>query len=577
MASAKGSNQVVLEGKGLVTLRPTDHLATGGEGSIYRISDSVVKIYLDPAKMRQQGIPDKLKLLAGLKHPYVVAPQGLALSPKGDPVGYYMPYAEGHPLSRVFTNDFWQKEGFTFRHTSTLVDRMRHVFSFAHQHQAVLVDANEMNWLATLAGKDPEPRIVDVDSWSIGRWPAKVIMPSIRDWNSKTFDERSDWFAWAIVTFQIYTGIHPYKGTLDGFDRGNLEGRMKSNASVFTPGVRLNRAVRDFSHIPSPLLNWYEATFQNGERNQPPSPFDTGVTAPRAAQVMRMVTTSKTGMLVFEKIVSRASDPLVNVFHCGIALCASGSLIDCSTKRQIGTVRSRACEVIRTDTGWLIADWDAGHAVFSSVEEGSLKTEKLMLTIQGQRFVRYENRLFLVTEKGLTEIKVHMFGKAVASVGNTWGVMTTSTKWFDGMGVQDAMGAKFVVVPFGENSAVQQRIRELDGLQVVAGKAGNRFVSMIALDRTGTYRTIEILFNQEYTSYKISESKADSPEMNVAILPKGVCATILQDGQLVIFVPTNGQTHLIDDGQIATDMLLSNWGDRVVYVHKGDLWSLKMK
>ena len=105
---------VALEGRGTVTLRPSDHIATGGEGSIYRVGDSVVKIYLDPAKMRQRGLPEKIRKLAGFKHRYIVAPTGLALS-SGEVVGYYMPHVEdppaAYPLSIVFTNDFYKREG----------------------------------------------------------------------------------------------------------------------------------------------------------------------------------------------------------------------------------------------------------------------------------------------------------------------------------------------------------------------------------------------------------------------------------------------------------------------------------
>src|SRR5690349_14498498 len=105
------NQQVLIEGKGTVTLRPADHIATGGEGSIYKVGDLAVKMYLDPARMRQTGLPEKVKLLAGLQHPYVVAPRGLVLDSRSEPVGHYLPFVSAaHALSLVFTNDFWSKE-----------------------------------------------------------------------------------------------------------------------------------------------------------------------------------------------------------------------------------------------------------------------------------------------------------------------------------------------------------------------------------------------------------------------------------------------------------------------------------
>lgn len=570
--------QVVLEGKGLVTLRDSNYVATGGEGTIYRISDSVVKIYHKPDIAKQRGMPDKIRLLAQLKHPYVSSPAGLVTKPNGDLAGHYLPYVDGHPLARVFTNDFWLKERFNNKHASTLVDRMREVFSFAHQYKAILVDANELNWFTLFSGKDPEPRVIDVDSWAIGRWPATVIMPSIRDWHTKNFDEKTDWFAWGIVTFQVYTGLHPYKGTLDGFDRGDLEGRMKANASVFSKGVRMNRAVRDFSTIPLPLLNWYEATFQNGERVNPPSPFDTGVTAPKAARTMRVVTTGRSQALMFEKLFEAVGDPVIRAFHCGVALLSSGKLIDLATKRQIGGIQSQSCEVVKVQGGWLIGEIQKRETTFRYIQEGSLKSENLSLKLNSYGLVSFENRLFVVMEAGLTEVSFSFLGKPLASASNKpLGAMLNSTKWFQGVGVMDAMGAKYLITPFGANSGTQTRVRELDELKVVTAKAGNRFVSLVGLDKKGNYRKIEITFDRDYKSHKVWTGDTDGPELNLAILPKGVCATIVKDGELDIFVPFNGQVTRVDDSQIGTDMFLSNWEDRVLYIQNGAIWSLSMK
>jgi hypothetical protein len=572
-----GNIQVVLEGKGSVTLRQSNYVAAGGEGTVYRISDSVVKIYHEPEKAKQRGMPDKIRLLAALKHPYVSSPTGLVTNPKGEPIGHYLPYVDGHPLARVFTNDFWQHEGFDHTHASTLVDRMRKVYLFAHQHKANLVDANELNWFALFSGSDPEPRVIDVDSWAIGRWPATVIMPSIRDWHATAFNDLTDWFAWGIVGFQIYTGVHPYKGTLDGFSRGDLVGRMKANASAFRKEVKLNRAVRDFSKIPGPLRDWYEAVFEKGERTIPPSPFDTGVTTPQAAQVLRAVPTGKAGILVFEKIIDFPGDPTVKTFHCGVALLSSGKLIDMATKRQIGDIYSRSCEVVKVTKGWFTADMHRREVRFRYVHENNLTSVDLDLKLNGYQLVGYQNRLFVITDAGLTEVNLKVLNKPIASVGNNWGAMVNSTKWFSGVGVMDVMGAKFVITPYGSKEGVQVRVREIDALKIVSAKSGHRFVSLIGLDKTGTYTKLELTFDNEYRSYKVWTGDIDNAELNLAILPNGVCATIVRDGELSIFVPTNGKLNQVNDSHIGTDMLLSNWEDKVIYIQNGAVWSLQMK
>lgn len=571
----KGKTKVILEGRGPVALNPNDHIGTGGEGSAFRLQDIVIKLYTDTAKMARDGMADKLRRLSAIRHDYIVSPHGLVLDERSNPIGYYMGYVEGEPLSRVFTNDFRNRQGFARQDASVLVDRMREAVWIAHQHQALMVDANELNWIVVL-GQEPAPRALDVDSWAIGPWPATVIMPSIRDWHSPGFDELTDWFAWGVVTFQIYTGIHPYKGMLDGYKPADLEARMKANASVFTPGVRLNRAVRDFAEIPSVLLDWYVAAFQNGERTPPPSPFAPPVAVTPAIRVARVATTAS-GMLAFEKLFGDPGDPALRIFPCGVVLLASGRLFDLTSKRVIGSAKSHECELVQADKGWLKADWQGGKLCFSHIQAASLQEGPLDLRLEASRTLRYENRMFLVTAQGLTEVELKLFGHALLAAGNTWGVMVNSTRWFDGVGVQDAFGATFLIAPFAEKACAQVRVKELDAVKVVAAKAGNRFISLVGLNRQGEYRKLELCFSDDYKQYTVWESGAANADLNIAILPKRVCATIVDDGELVIFVPSNGTVVKKQDKALSADMALANWGDKVVYIHGGSVWSVQSK
>lgn len=569
-----GNIKVTLENKGPVTLNSSNHKATGGEGSIYKLSDMAIKIYTDKNKIQV----DKINLLKILQHNYIVAPEGLVFDNKNTPLGYYMKFNEGTPLSILFTNEFYKKENFTSQYASVLVNRMKEVFIFSHEKGAILVDPNELNWLIAFPFNNPEPRIVDVDSWMIGKYPASVIMPSIRDWNNLEFNEKSDWFSWGIITFQIYTGIHPYKGTIDGYSRSDLEKRMKDKISVFTKGVRLNQNVRDFTHIPNVLLNWYEATFQTNERTLPPSPFDKVLTTPKQIQILRAVTTNQTGLLIFEKLLEIINDPIIKTFHCGIVLTQSKKLIDIKTKKVIFSVKMPNCEVIRIENGWGIIELENTKLIVNYIFENNLQANTITMNLITYNLLRYENRIFAVTEQGLSEIQFTKIGdKIFASVKQTWGILINSTNWFEGFGIIDAMGAKFIVTPFSNNAATQIRVKEIDNLRIVSGKSGNKFISLIGIDKKGEYNKIEITFDIDYRNYKIWIGIAENPELNISILPKGVCATIVKDGELIIFVPTNGKVTKINDKGISTEMILSNWEDKVIYIQNESLWSTRMK
>lgn len=574
------SRKVVLEGRGTYTLRPDDYVAQGGEGIIYRTGDTVVKIYLDASRMQQRGMIEKIRQLARLRHVSIVGPQGLVTDPvSGDPIGYYMPFVEGEPLSRVFTNEFRQRSHFTDESAKILVAGMRETVECAHTAKTIMVDANELNWLVDFSDRaKPSPRVIDVDSWVIeGNIPTTVAkMPSIRDWHTKLVSVESDWFAWGVVTFQVFTGIHPYKGTLQGFKRDEMIERMKQNKSVFTPGVSLNRAVRDFSCIPAPLLSWYEATFQQGDRSLPPSPFHTGTHIAQGARVMRVVNAA-TGSLAFEKLYAPPGNAVLRVWPCGIMQCADGSLVDLETKKVVGSNKSPDIEVVKVDKGWLVGQVEKRMLKFQYIDAGAGTTTELQLVLKAHGLFRAENRLFAVSERGITELKISIFSKPVLSLGNTWGALPNATMWFDGVGVQDALGATFLVMPFGEKACGITRVPELDGLKIVAAKAGTRYIMLVHLKKDGEYERIELTFSKDYMTYEFGRSVVDTPDVNAAMLPRGVIASIDTDGELLITVPTAHKISKVSDRMVTTDMVLGNWNDTVVYIQNGQLWSVRTK
>lgn len=577
LSHRSGNIEIKLEHRGTLILKPSDHIATGGEGAVYRATNTIIKLYTDGRKMDNDGTTDKIKLLSAIKHKFIVSPVGLVADKMGNNIGYYMAFADGEPLPRVFTNDFRTRKKFSDKHATILVDNMRQVVEFAHANNALLVDANEMNWIVSLANRNiPEPRVIDIDSWQIGRFHAKVIMPSIRDWNSSNFTQLTDWFSWGIVTFQIYCGIHPYKGTLGGYKPNDIETRMKAKASVFSTGIQLNRAVRDFSSIPGPLLDWYVAAFQNGERTKPPSPLNLRNAVSRVALSLQAVTTT-TGLLVYERLLKQLNERANRVFPCGVVLFDSGKLYDIGKQKQISSVDTSDCEITKVENGWLKSQIINHRPVFSFINDVSLEETELTMGLAGGGIFRSANRIFILSDNGITEVVLRYLNKPLLAIGNTWETLVNSTLWFDGVGIQDAMGATYLIVPFGDAACAEIRVPELDGLRHISAKAGSRFVTIASLDRRGNYQKSEIILDREYKTYKINQETIVGPDINLAILPKGVCASIVKDGELNIYVPTTNDQNIISDKNISTDMLLFNWDNKVIYLQNGEIWSIKTK
>jgi len=327
--------------------------------------------------------------------------------------------------------------------------------------------------------------------------------------------------------------------------------------------------------IPGTLLDWYMAVFQHGERSEPPSVYTLGVSANQTTRALHITTTSA-GALIFEKLFEKINDPIVRVWPSGVCILKSGDLVSLSNKRIIGKMQSKNGELISVEGGWLIADIKK-EFVFTFIKETNFEKETSPLLQSSTQLLRQANRLFLVTDRGITEIIFTNLGKPILSLGKTWGVMTNSTLWFDGVGIEDVFGSKFLVLPFDESSCSRLRARELDDLRVLAAKAGNRFLAAIGLDKKGIYRKLEFAFDRDYKAYQINASDVDNSELNIAILPKGVCAAIAEDGELNILVPSSGKINKVTDKNITTDMELCNWEDTVLYIKNGSIWKLRMK
>lgn len=572
-----GPLKVTLDGRGPLTLRETDYVTSGGEGSIYKTGSTIVKIYTDTAKMARDGMPEKINLLARLQHRGIVAPQGLVLDDQRQPVGFFMPFVEGEPMSRVFVSDFRARTGFADKDAVALAASMHEIVAYAHGAQALMVDANELNWMVGFSkGTPAAATVIDVDSWAVGRWPATVIMPSIRDWHSHSFDRSTDWFAWGVVAFQIFTGIHPFKGKLDGYKPGDLVLRMKANASVFATGVRLPAAVRDFGCIPGPLMDWFQATFQQGARSMPPSPTDISRPA-KAAQVLRGITTGATGALVLEKLFERSGDAVVRVWANGAVRLASNQIVDLATGRLLLVASHADTEVVKCSGGWMVASRDMGaetNIVHVSDDSDALTALSLGLAIS--RVFRAGEKLFAITSREMVEIECRMLGRPQVTVGRRWSMAVNSTTWLDDIAVTDVLGSAFVVLPLAEGGVTQIRVPELDGAKVVAGKAAGRFAAFTTMEKSGDYRKIELTFDKTFTSYSEWTGPADTAELNMGILPRGVVATIVNDGELAIVVPTTGTVKKISDRGITTAMKLAAWGEKIVYIADGAVWQMRV-
>ena len=257
---------MTLYGKENIVLKESDYLSHGGQGTIYKVGDKIYKIFNSPEHILSK---EKFKELLPLReYTNITVPEDL-LFRNNNIVGYVTKFlSDGIPLSRLFSVKYRQKNNWSNLDVLKLIENMRRTIEFIHSKNVVVVDGNELNYMVSKKDKSL-PYFIDVDSWKTPNCKPTALMPSIKDPHADKISVDTDWYAFAIVTFQLLAGIHPYKGKHEIIT--GLQSRMKHNLSVFNTGVKLPPSIKMFNSLMlKPMEQWYKATFEKGFRGKPP-------------------------------------------------------------------------------------------------------------------------------------------------------------------------------------------------------------------------------------------------------------------------------------------------------------------
>lgn len=251
------------------TLTKNDYIGGGGEGSVYRKDKLAFKIY-------NQGkliIPQKkIDELSAITNDNVLAPIA-RIYKSNTAIGYAMKYIpKTEYLCKLFNRGFRERNKITQKDITTLVKFLQTTLSDIHKCGILVVDFNEMNFLYKKISGEYTPIFIDVDSYQTQSFPATALMESIRDRHTRGFNEGSDWFSFAVVAFELYIGVHPYKGKHPDYSPKDWAQRMIDNVSVFNPKVSLPASCQDLSVIPKSQMEWFKAVFEKKERSVPPLP-----------------------------------------------------------------------------------------------------------------------------------------------------------------------------------------------------------------------------------------------------------------------------------------------------------------
>ena len=558
----------LIQGGSKFSLTSRDFLAEGGEGKVYVSGGLAYKIYADPSKMVPEG---KIVELSAITDPRVIKPEKLVYDEKGKAVGFTSRFApSGGVVCQLFTKAFRDRNGLSPADVGELVIRLRYLVANVHSAKVLLVDLNEMNFLLGPDLKDVFG--IDVASYQTPHYPATALMESVRDRHAppNKFSELTDWFAFAVVSFRMLVGIHPFKGTHPAVK--DFDERMKSNLSVLNRDVRVPPACYPFSDIPGPYLDWYRSVFEKGDRTAPPTGF-AGTIVP----VLVAVAPSTSASLDIREFGSYDGDVLGAWEKFGHLVVSTKTSLY-SDGHRVGDARKGVCGVGFTSGGAPVVASLDGRTL--SLFDANLRSP-VSFGLDGDGMMTYDGRVYLKNGAQVVRVSFREMGansQVVASSEVAANVLEHATKMFEGVVVQNLLGSVYVSVFPESGSTVQFRVPELDRVKIVDAKFDGG-VLMVLGSSNGVYDRYIFRVNED-SEYDLRVVRDVTPSgLNFVTLPSGTCVSLTEESKLELFSSRKGSTtsRVVEDRALHGGMRLYRNGGKVIFSSGSKLYSLSLK
>jgi hypothetical protein len=551
--------KVAVHGQGIVSLDQADFVGQGGQGSVYAKGPVAFKIFSDVGAMIPLG---KIRELGRIADPQVIKPDALVLDDKsGKAIGYTMRYVpDAIPLCQLFPPAFRQRHGIDGDTTLALVMRLAERVWSVHRGDALIVDLNEMNFL--VAKSFDEVLAIDADSYQTPSYRASAISPLIRDPYSAhdDFSQLSDWFSFAVVSFQMFVGVHPYRGKHATVK--SVSERMRKHLSALDPHVSLPPAVLPLDVIPQAFRDWYRAVLQEGKRLAPPrDPVATHALAVAGEMA------SSTPELLVEPLLQLAG-PIRTLFgdRGGAAVCDDG--VFALSGRRLATHAPAL-----GDRVGIVFTPRQERPIFAELGASGLALHDLVAGVGIETPMRADElciaggRLLIKSGDAIVELCPREIGDAtIVTPKLVARVLPKASRLFDGVVVQSLLGASYLTLLGRSTGCRQLRVPELDGMTVLEAKNdGNVVVAMVA--DSGRYHRLILRADPHRDRYDLRWARdVDPGAVDLVALDSGVCICRGDHGRLEVFSDKVGSADLrwFDTGGALGGARLARAGNRVL-------------
>lgn len=572
--------KVFTQGGTDVTLTQSNFVAEGGEGRVHAVGATGYKIYHDPARAIA---PAKIQELGAIQDPDVIRPLApIFTASRGQTthVGHTFRFIpQTYVLCQLFPRAFRDREGLTADKVCHVVGRLRSSMEAIHRAGVLVVDANEMN---VLVARDFSATYwIDVDSYQTPHFAATAIMASVRDpqVHGNVFTELSDWFSFAIITFQLFVGIHPFKGkhpTVHGF-----EDRMKRGISVFDQAVKLPSVCYPLSSIPPAYHAWYRALFADGKRAAPPT--DMQASPAVQASVPRPTMTATAALEILE-LLRFPSDIRATWGRRGQDVAVhSGNAIYLGSRQLWRGAGARVAVGTFVKPDRTVAAWIEG----CRLRLHDLTADKAIdCTIAALDVSAAFGAIYIRTSSSILTLQLSEVGGSIlAGFETVTHVLEHACSLHEGCAVQSLLGDPHASLFLPDGGCMQVALPELKGYTIIQAKhdaaSGSAFsrhgsVLMVLANEGGHYDRFVYRFLSAHGTRTLEVIRDVAlSDLNFCVLDTGVCVCITEADELEL--STASAKKIVRDPVLTGEMRLVKDGMNVRFFRDKTLYSMRMK
>lgn len=554
----------VIVGSKSYTLSDKDYKAQGGQGTIYLKNNLIFKIYHDVSQLIPERKIEELQELKKITN-IIIPTESIFDEISHQRIGFVMNYVnDTEYLCKLFVSSFKTDNNLTNQNIIDLVESMQKTLEEIHNHNVIVGDYNEMNFLVDKGFKIPYH--IDTDSYQTKSFKCNAIMESVRDplLPFGTFNEMSDWFSWAIVSFQLYTGIHPFKGKHPAYKGNELTKRMNDGISVFDKDVSLPKIV-NFNSIPKNHLDWYKNVFVKNERTIPPLP--NGIVS---QQIIKTVI-DNTGNIITDLVYEYSSNILDIVYkNSSFYVLTKEGFYHNDKKIFNGTFKNG--KIIFTVMGDILIVYRDDKNVFIRNETEVLFTKEVNDNV---KYKVFNNMLYEINENGVIQYSFEKIGKLKMLPNFVSTIHFNTCEIFEGCFIDGLYGKYNACIPVGYNKCFKVKLPELNSYKILEAKRIENWLFVIA-EKKGILSLFYFKFEKDFQSYSCRiEDDVDFRTLNVIVKPNGVVILNKEDDTLELFADFN-KNKLIGNTPIRNNFKLFD-ANNTCFIDTQKLYSIKMK